>query len=70
MSAASARGRHPRPPKRYRGSARRIRRIAREEKTPLSLWVLLVVVLWLFWSIFSQFDRDAWVGRDEQIMVK
>jgi hypothetical protein len=30
----------------------------------------LVVVLWLFWSIFSQFDRDAWVGRDEQIMVK
>jgi hypothetical protein len=60
MVSTSGGADHARTARLYRGSPRRIRRIIRDRKTPVGVWVLLAVTLLLVLALFSWFDRQMW----------
>lgn len=65
MHSPSGRADRLRPGKPYRGSRKRIRHIARVEATPVGVFILLLLTLFIVLLIFYWFDHAWPVAGDE-----
>jgi len=57
MSAPSCGQHAPRPPRRYRGSARRVRQISLRRNTPINLLIMFLL------TVIALFVLLSWIGE-------